>query len=119
MGQRGFDIRALARTINRRREEFNQRHPERPVAITPVMSRILENDDDYIPYRSRTSGSKRRPPAINPAISTVIEIAASLETTVGDLLGEPAYRVTIADRRRLREFVRYLIALFELDSREL
>jgi len=113
MGRNGFDIRTLAKTINRRREEYNRRHPDHPVAITPAMSRILANDEEYVPYRSRAAGPLRRP-AVNPAISTLIEIAASLETTVGDLLGEPAYRITPADRKRLREIVAYLTALFDL-----
>jgi len=119
MGRSAFDIVALAKAINRRREEFNKRHPERPVAITPAMSRILENDEGYIPYRQRTARQKRRAAAANPSIMTVVEIAAALDTTVGDLLGEPAYRVTVADRRRIREFVRYLTVLFDLDSSEL
>jgi len=119
MGRSRFDIIALAKAVNRRREEFNRRHPEQPVAITPAMSRILEHDQDYVPYRLRASRRKPRGSGLNPALSTVVEIAAALDTTVGDLLGEPAYRVTLADRRRLREFVRYLITLFELDSREL
>ena len=56
---------------------------------------------------------------VNPSIMTVVEIADALDTTVGDLLGEPAYQVTLADRRRIREFVRYLTVLFDLDSPEL
>jgi len=51
---------------------------------------------------------------MNPAISTLVEIAAALDTTVGDLLAEPAYRITPADRKRLREIVAYLKMLFEL-----
>ncbi|MGH7486043.1 MAG: hypothetical protein ACREMY_10655 [bacterium] len=119
MGRSAFDVVALAKTINRRREEYNRAHPDGPAPITPAMSRILENDDEYIPYRTRKAKRSRRYASVDPAISTLIEIAASLKTTVGDLLGEPAYRITIADRRRLRELVRYLITLFELDSREL
>jgi hypothetical protein len=114
----GYDIKALARTINRRREEYNRQHPERPLPITSSLSRILENDDDYVPYRTRAD-NKRRRAATNPSISTVVEIAAALGTTVGDLLGERAYRVTAADRRRLREFVRWLTVLLELDAPEL
>jgi hypothetical protein len=114
----GYDIRALARTINRRREEYNRRHPDQPLPITPALSRILENDDDYVPYRTRT-GNKRRPPIVNPGIATLVEIAAQLGTTVGDLLGERAYRVTTIERRKLREFVRWMTVLFDLDAPEL
>jgi hypothetical protein len=114
----GYDIRALARTINRRREEYNRRHPDRPLPITPALSRILENDDDYVPYRTR-AGNKRRPPIVNPGIATLVEIAAQLGTTVGDLLGERAYRVTTIERRKLREFMRWMTVLFDLDAPEL
>jgi hypothetical protein len=79
------------------------------------MSRILEHEEDYVPYRPRKVG-RRRFPALNPAISTMIEIAASLDTTVGALLGERAYRITRADRERVRAIIRYLSALFELDE---
>ncbi|HEX6640144.1 MAG TPA: hypothetical protein VF215_03485 [Thermoanaerobaculia bacterium] len=118
MARGGYDIRALARTINRRREEYNRRHPDRPLPITPALSRILENDDDYVPYRTR-AGNKRRPPIVNPGIATLVEIAAQLGTTVGDLLGERAYRVTTIERRKLREFMRWMTVLFDLDAPEL
>jgi hypothetical protein len=108
-----FDIRALAKAINRRREELERM--ERRVAITPAMSRILEADPDYVPYRRRKAARVRKYQSVNPAISTVVEIAASLDTTVGALLGERAYRITIEDRRRVLEFVRFLAKLFELD----
>jgi hypothetical protein len=114
MQQNRFDIVTLAKRINRRREEYNRLHPDNPVAISSAMSRILENDDDYIPYRQRAAVRKRRRAAMNPAISTLVEIAAALDTTVGDLLGEPAYRITPADRKRLREIVAYLRTLFEI-----
>ena len=114
MARSGFDIRSLARAINRRREEYNRLHPDHPVMITPAMSRILEYDEDYIPYRPRRARQKRRSAAMNPAISTIVEIAAALETTVGDLLGEPAFRIAPADRKRLREIVAYLSGLFDL-----
>jgi adenylate kinase len=108
-----FDIRALAKAIHRRRAECEQ--ADRKVPITPAMSRILEADPDYIPYRRRKAVRRRRYQAVNPAISTMVEIAAALDTTVGALLGERAYRITNEDRRRVLEFVRYLAKLFELD----
>jgi hypothetical protein len=113
-----FDIRTLARTINRRREQYNREHPDRPLPITSALSRILENDDQYVPYRAR-AGNKRRQPAVNPGIATLVEIAAALDTTVGDLLGERAFRVTTAERRKLREVVRWLTTLFDLDAPDL
>ena len=108
-----FDIRTLAKAINRRRTELE--HAGRVVPITPAMSRILENDEDYIPYRPRKITGRRKRAAENPAVSTVATIAASLNTTVGALLGERAYRITNADRERVREFVRYMTTLFELE----
>ena len=108
-----FDIRSLAKSINRRRAELER--AERRVPVTPVMSRILENDDEYIPYRARKPVTARPYAAKNPAIGSVVEIAASLDTTVGGFLGERAYRITNEDRRRVLEFVRFLVKLFELD----
>jgi len=118
MARGGYDVRTLAKTINRRRQEYNRLHPDRPVPITSAMSRILENDETYVPYRPRAA-AKRYQPSTNPSLATLVEIADALGTTVGDLLGEPAYRITTADRRRRRELVRYLIDLFDLDARDL
>jgi hypothetical protein len=109
-----FDIRALAKAINRRRNDLLARRLWRKVPVTPAMSRILENDEDYVPYRQRKAGRARRAQS-NPAIGTIVEIAAVLDTTVGDLLGERAYRITNADRDRIRVIVLYLAKLFELD----
>lgn len=109
-----FDTVALAQAINRRREEFNRRHPDHPVIVSPTMSRILESDPEYKPRRTRKT-MRRRSAAVNPSVSAVVAIADALDTTVGDLLGERAFRITRADRERIREFVRYLSALFELD----
>jgi len=81
------------------------------------MSRILENDEDYTPYRERTRG-KRQPPVTNPTLKTIVKIAHALDTTVGDLLGEPGYHISPADRTRVLQFVRYLAALLRLDISE-
>jgi len=48
----------------------------------------------------------------NPHLSTVLQGARDLETTVGDLLEEPT--VGEADHRKLRELVEFLIARFDL-----
>lgn len=108
-----YDIEALAQAINRRRQEYNRLHPDRPVRITPAMSRILENDGDYVPYRRRTV-RKRRRAAANPTIRTLVNIARALDTTVGDLLGEPAYQVSPTDRQRILELVRYLTSFLRV-----
>ena len=118
MSQGGtYDIKALAKAINRRRQEHNRLHPDRPIRITPAMSRILENDDDYTPYRERTRGKQQRPVA-NPTLRTMVSIARALNTTVGDLLGEPAYHISPTDRMRLLQFVRFLTALLRLEREQ-
>jgi len=114
MASRRFDARALAKAINRRRKEYNRLHPDEPVTVTPSMSRILENDDEYVPYRKRAP-RKRHHPVTDPRISTVTEIARRLGTTVGDLLGEP-HPPTVSERRRIREFLRYLSEVLDLDE---
>lgn len=103
----GFDVIALAKRINQRREEFNRLYPNTPVRITSAMSRILENDPDYVPYRRR-AGTRRRQPSRNPTVRTLVEIADALGTTVGDLLGEkfilaPADRAIVAGGLRVIE----------------
>src|ERR1041384_2615505 len=83
-----FDIVALAKRINQRREEWNRLHPGRRVRVSSAMSRILANDPDYLPYRESDAAKKQRPVG-NPTVRTLVQIAATLGTTVGDLLGEP------------------------------
>ena len=89
--------------------------PGRAYKITPTVSRILENDPSYIPYRERAA-EKKRNPARNPGLLAVKKIAADLDTTLGHLLGEPGYELTIDDRRRMRDFVRFLTTTFKLDE---
>ena len=98
----GFDIVALAKRINQRREEYNRLHPERPVRVSSALSRILENDPDYVPYRQRAA-SKRQQPVKNPSVRTLVQIAAELRTTVGDLLGEPRPMLTPREVKVLRD----------------
>lgn len=81
------------------------------------MSRILENDSEYVSYRPRKA-QKRVHPARNPGIGTVVEIAAALDTTVGALLGEPQYRIGIAERRAIRRVLACLTVLLDLDAPE-
>ena len=91
-----FDVVALAKRLHRRIEEHDDLHGHRSLAITPAMSRILENDPDYIPRRARDAGKKQQP-VRNPSIRILVEIANALGTTVGDLLGEP-WPVSPAER---------------------
>lgn len=101
-----FDIVALAKRINQLRIEYNDSHEQR-VRITPAMSRILENDPDYVPYRCR-KGSRCKGAAQAPSIVTLIEIADILNTTVADLIGEPAPSPfgTQTEREKVKAFLR-------------
>lgn len=118
-----MDIRALAIRVHRRWLEYRRRYPGMSVPISDTLSRILEHDPDYRPLRPR-SPSRQRPPLQNPGVFTLKEVADALETTVGDLLGEPGYvsirdLVSRADRRKLRDAVALLRDLFDLDDETL
>ena len=105
-GSRPFDVVALAKRIGQRIEQLDEANPGQRVRITPAMSRILENDPDYLPYRKRAP-SKRQRPVTNPSACTLVEIASALGTTVGDLLGEP-WPMSPAERGMLARTV-YII----------
>lgn len=114
------DIRKLARRIHQRWLEYRRRNPGRSVPIDDTLSRILEHDPEYRPPRRRTA-SGDRPPLRNPGIFTIDAIAKSLQTTVGDLLGERGYiaardALTLAERRKLREAMTLLRERFDLDD---
>ena len=105
---RPFDIVALAKRIEQRRREYSRLHSGAPVRITPAMSRILENDPDYVPYRQREAAKKQQP-VRNPTVRTLVQIAATLGTTVGDLLGEPMPRpLAPMELAKLRAAIRTL-----------
>lgn len=109
---------ALAKAINERRLTFRETYPGETFKIDDTASRILENDPDYKPARKRAT-ERSRGPSQNPGIFTVKDIAERLHTTVGFLLGERGYDITIDDRRRLRDFVIYLTERFHLRDVEL
>ena len=114
------DIRALATRVHQRWLEYRRRNPGRSVPITDTLSRILEHSPAYRPLRPRAE-HRQRPPLHNPGVFTLQAIADALETTVGDLLGEPSHTsirdaVSPADRRKLRDAVLLLRELFDLDD---
>ncbi|MCU1244523.1 MAG: hypothetical protein JWN02_433, partial [Acidobacteria bacterium] len=116
-------MKALAERVHRRWMEYRRRYPGRSVPINDTLSRILEHDPAYLPSRGR-SAQKQRPPLQNPGIFTMKEIAASLQTTVGDLLEEPGYvsivdLVPRAERRKLRDAMELLRRLLDLDDESL
>ncbi|HEX8152358.1 MAG TPA: S24 family peptidase [Thermoanaerobaculia bacterium] len=111
-------IVALAKAIGARKQAFRETYRGETFKIDDTTSRILENDPDYQPARRR-SESKQRGPVKNPGIFTVKDIANRLHTTVGFLLAERGYDVSIDDRRRMRDFVIYLTERFHLLDVEL
>lgn len=91
------EMRRLAAVIRQRVTEHDARHRRR-IRIDSTLSRILQPDIAPKPQ--------------NPGIFTIREIASSLETTVGDLLGEPV--LGEADLQKLRDLVGFLIDRFDL-----
>jgi hypothetical protein len=117
------DIRGLAERVHRRWVEYRRRNAGMSVPITDTLSRILEHAAEYRPLRSRAE-RKQRSGLRNPGIFKVKEIADALQTTVGDLLGEPGYVelrdfLSRDDRRKLRDVVALLRDLFDLDDESL
>src|SRR5436305_4905984 len=104
------DIRALARRVFERLSEYPRRHQGGSIPINDTLSRILEHEPAYIPPRARAE-AKQRAPLENPGIFTLQkQVADELETTIGDLLGEPAYTsakdlLSTAERRKLRQAI--------------
>jgi hypothetical protein len=117
------DMRTLAQRVHRRWLEFRRRNPGMSVPIGDTLSRILEHAPGYQSPRKRAP-FRQRQPLRNPGIFTVQEIAATLQTTVGDLLGEPGYAsvrdfITPAERRKLRDALTLLSDLFDLEDESL
>ena len=105
-----FDVVIFAKRVHLRLQIYEKLHGERP-KITPALSRILELDPDYTPYRVR-SGTKRRRPMKNPSISTAVKIAELLECSVGELVGE--ITITTNDVRMLYRVGQILDRTFNL-----
>lgn len=100
-------IVALAKAMHAEIEAYNRRSPTAPFAIDDAVSRIIENDPDYVPPRKRVV-EKKRLPTENPGVFTVKRIAARLGTTVGSLLGERGFEIAAGDLRSFRWIVDYL-----------
>jgi hypothetical protein len=105
---------ALAKTIHRRMLEWEKINAA-PFKKDNAMSRILESDPEYEPYRARLA-EKQRGPAVDPSVFTVKRIAERLDTTVSDLLGETTLDITVSDRRRIRDWVEFLRQRLLLDT---
>ena len=105
---------ALAKAIHQRMREWEIVNAA-DFKIDNALSRILENDPDYQPYRPRVT-DKARGPAVEPSVFTIKRIAERLDTTVSDLLGETTLDITISDRRRIRDWIEFLRQRLLLDS---
>lgn len=125
-GRRGGtvrDIRALATRVYRRWLEYSRRHIGMSVPVDDTLSRIFEHVPEYRPLRARASDRQDRA-AKSPGVFKLQEVADRLETTVGDLLGEPGYEsarelLSASQRRMLRDSVRLLRDLFDLEDEAL
>jgi hypothetical protein len=93
------DMQHLAAVIERRMTEYDFRHRRR-FRRDSTVSDIL---------------NPRGPLVENPGVFTVRDIATRLETTVGDLLGEPV--LGEADLQKVRDLVDFLIVRFDLIGR--
>lgn len=115
------DIGGLARRVFERLRAYPRLHGGQGVPINDTLSQILEHEKAYQPLRPRKE-NKQRAPLQNPGIFTVQEdLADVLDTTVGDLLGEPGYTaardlLSLDDRRKLRQAFLLLRDLFDLDD---
>lgn len=89
------DMLRLANVIRRRISDYDSRHRRR-FPIDPTLSKLL----------------KEPTPRRNPGIFTIRDIAARLDTTVGDLLTESI--LGEADLEKLRALVNFLIDRFDL-----
>lgn len=114
--QDGAEIVALAKAIHRRMRDWEEAHGLQ-FKKDNVVSRLLENDPDYEPYRRRDP-EKQRGPSTAPGVFTIKRLAERLDTTVGDLLGEREFDVTVGDRRRIRELIEFLRQRLALDTIE-
>src|SRR5260221_5171744 len=117
------DIITLAKRVHLRWLEYRRRNPGSSVPVADALSRLFELVPEYQPPRERSALRKTRS-SKSPGVFKLQEVADALGTTVGDLLGEPAYAsatdlIPRAHRRQLRHVVARLRELFDLDDETL
>jgi hypothetical protein len=100
----------IARRLHRRLRELHADRPGTKVKKYSAISRILEHDQTYEPYRERRA-QRRKPLMQHPSIFTMIEVADELQTTVGALIGEGS-ELTASDLKRIGDIVDYLESRF-------
>lgn len=117
------DISTLAKRVHERWLAYRRRHAGMSIPVNDVLSRLFEHVPEYIPHRDRSPQRQDRS-AKSPGVFKLQQVADLLETTVGDLLGEPGYQsprelLSRAQRRTLRESTLILRELFDLDDESL
>jgi hypothetical protein len=117
------DISALAKRVYERWRAFGRRHAGMSIPVNDTLSRLFDHVPEYIPHRERSPDRQDRS-AKSPGIFKLQQVADLLETTVGDLLGEPAHEsardlLTTSQRRTLRQAMLILRELFDLDDESL
>lgn len=117
------DISTLAKRVHERWLAYRRRHAGMSIPVNDTLSRLFEHVPEYTPHRERSPERQDRS-AKSPGVFKLQQVADALETTVGDLLGEPGYEsprelLSTAQRRTLRDATLILRALFDLDDESL
>lgn len=117
------DIRALAARVYQRWLAYRRARPGMSIPVNDTLSRLFEHVPEYKPHRERAADRQERA-AKSPGIFKLQQVADTLETTVGDLLGEQGYDsprelLSQSQRRTLRDATNILRELFDLDDPQL
>lgn len=117
------DISTLAKRVHERWLAYRRRHAGMSIPVNDTLSRLFEHVPEYTPHRERSPERQDRS-AKSPGVFKLQQVADALETTVGDLLGEPGYQsprelLSVAQRRTLRDATLILRELFDLDDESL
>lgn len=122
-GKRGGnvrDIQTLATRVYQRWVAYRRTNPGMSIPVDDTLSRLFEHVPEYRPLRERSVERQERA-SKSPGIFKLQQVADTLETTVGDLLGEPGYDsprelLSPAQRRTLRDAAQIIRDLFDLDD---
>jgi hypothetical protein len=114
------DIQTLAVRVYQRWVAYRRANQGMSIPVDDTLSRLFEHVPEYRPMRERSAERQERA-SKSPGIFKLQQVADTLETTVGDLLGEPGYEsprelLSPAQRRTLRDAAHILRELFDLDD---
>src|SRR5215212_12284129 len=84
------DIQTLAARVYQRWLAYRRAKPGMSIPVDDTLSRLFEHVPEYRPHRGRSAERQERA-AKSPGIFKLQKVADTLETTVGDLLGESGY----------------------------